>query len=123
MKATIQNQVIDYLQWSSQEYEDRIFLSMCKWCELHGQYPSVIQQLLANAAVNRWFLREYAKREANFLKMAETEPNNPSNLRTLYKVCTSTIQTVYCDALMAGIKRNRDFSNQLYNDAPVYYSN
>lgn len=122
MKAT-KNQVIDRLQWTSQEYEDRLFLSIYMWCQKHGQYPSIIQQLLANASVNRWFMKEYAKCEERFLKIAEIMPNNVMQLEGHYKACTAEMQNIYPAPLIDAIKRNREFSNQFITNTPVFYAN
>lgn len=123
MKATTQNQVIDYLQWTTDQYEERLFLAMYMWCQVQTQYPSVIQQLLANAAINRWFIHEYSKCEANFIKIAEVMPNNVKQLEGHYKACTSHMQTIYPAPLVDQATRNRDFSNQYLINAPVFYSN
>lgn len=66
MKATTQNQIQDYLQWSTKDYEDELILSIMKWCQRYGQYPSISQQLLANSAVNKWFMIEFQNASFNF---------------------------------------------------------
>ena len=122
-KTTTHNQVIDYLQWTTDEYEQRIFQAMYNWCQIHGKWPSIIQQYLANAAINKWFLAEYSKCEQDFIKIAEHLPNNPRQLEAHYKACTADIGAKYCKPLMKNIKRNKDFSNLFLDNAPVYYSN
>lgn len=122
-KPTTKNQVIDYLQWSSEDYEWRLLLSMLKWCQKYGAYPSVTQQLLANVQVNKWFMREYEKLELQFIEIAEKIPNKTRQLEGHYKACTSEIQEIYPKPLIEGIKRNRDFSNELTPNTPIYYAN
>ncbi|MBP4139985.1 hypothetical protein [Flavobacterium geliluteum] len=89
MKTTTQNQIQDYLQWSTEEYEDRLLLAIMKWCEHYGQYPSVVQQLLANSSINKWFMMEYGKCELHFLKIVNVIPPQPDHLLAHYKACTA----------------------------------
>lgn len=123
MKTTTQNQIQDYLQWSSEEYEDRLLLSIMKWCQHYSQYPSVMQQLLANAQVNKWFMSEYHKCELQFLKIVNVIPPQPDQLQAHYKACTARVMVIHPKALLEKIKRNKDFSNLLVTHTPVYYAN
>lgn len=123
MKTTTHNQVIDYLQWTTEEYEERILIAMFHWCKIHGNFDSVIQQMLANATINKWFLHEYEKCEATFLKIAEQIPNNTKQLEVHYKACTADVNMIYCKPLLNGIKRNPEFSEQYLNNCqPIYFN-
>jgi hypothetical protein len=125
MKKTIstKNQIMDYLQWSSDEYDQRTFQTIWNWCQQYGEYPSIIQQLLANSNVNKWFLTEYEKCELQFLKVAEVIPNNTEALRAHYKACTAQIMAIYPKPLIDSIARNREFSNTYLTNTPIYYAN
>lgn len=123
MKTTTQNQIQDYLQWSSEDYEDRLLLTIMKWCQHYGYFPSIVQQLLANAQVNKWFMMEYQKCELQFLKIVEVIPPKPDQLQAHYKACTAQIMIKHPKALIENIKRNKDFSNLLVTHTPVYYFN
>lgn len=117
------NQVIDFLQWSTQEYEDRLFLSMWNWCQHYGQYPSIVQQLLANSQVNKWFMAEYEKCELQFLRITEVVPSKTETLEAHYKACTAQIFAVYPKPLIDAVNKNIDFlkANPLTNT--LYYAN
>jgi hypothetical protein len=123
MNPTTKNQVIDLLQWSTQEYEDRLFQTMYNWCQQYGKYPSVIQRLLANSQVNRWFLNEYHKCELEFLKIADVVPNKTTTLQNHYKSCTIQVFQVFPSALIENIKSNGEFSKILFMNYPPYYAN
>ena len=124
MKTTTKNQVLDLLQWSTQEYEDRLFQTIYNWCQHYGKYPSIIQQLLANSQINKWFLQEYHNFELQFLKIADVVPNNTTALQNHYKSCTIQIFQIYPSGLIEDIKRNKDFSNVfIINSGTVYYAN
>lgn len=123
MKTTTQNQIQDYLQWSTEEYEDRLILSIMVWCQHHGQYPSIVQQLLANSGLNKWFMMEYQKCELQFLKIVAVIPPQPDQLLSHYKACTAQMMIKRPKALLEKIKRNKEFSNLLLTHTPVYYAN
>ena len=121
---TTKNQVMDYLQWSSEQYEGRYFQSFWTWCQNYGQYPSVIQQLLANRQVNAWFNYEFGKLEHNFIKIYEACPNaSVQVLENHYKAATASIITIYPKPLLEQVKRNREFSNIYVTNTPIYYAN
>lgn len=123
MKTTTQNQIQDHLQWSTEEYEDRLILSIMTWCQHYGQYPSIVQQLLANSGFNKWFMREYHKCELQFLKIVDVIPPKPDQLQAHYKACTAQMMIKYPIPIMEKIKRNKDFSNLLVTNTPIYYAN
>ncbi len=125
MKKTIstKNQIMDYLQWSSDDYDKRVFTAYWNWCQLYGQYPSVVQQLLANSQVNKWFITEYEKCELQFLKITEVVPNKTQTLEAHYKACTAQIMAVYPKPLIESIKRNREFSDRIITNTLIYYAN
>jgi hypothetical protein len=123
MKTTTQNQVQEYLQWSTEEYEDRLILSIMTWCQHRGMSPSIVQQLLANSSLNNWFMTQYHKCELQFLKIVEVIPPQPDQLLSHYKACTAQMMIKYPMSIIQNIKRNKDFSNQLLSHTPIYYAN
>ena len=123
MKVATKNQIIDHLQWTSQDYDDRVFQAYWNWCQLHGQLQSIIQQLLANRGVNKWFLQEYEKLENQFLQIVAVAPNNIDMLEIHYKVCTSAIMANYPKDLMDAIKKNIAFLKSQPMTNTIYYAN
>lgn len=118
----IKNQIMDTLQWSSEEYDDRLFQSYFNYCVSYGSYPANIQQLLANSKLNKWFLKEYAKAEVQFLKIAEVVPPTKVDfLRGQYKACTAEVMKLYSKPLI-DVRRNKAFSSVLF-DRLVTFSN
>jgi hypothetical protein len=119
--ATTKNQIMDYLQYSAEEHEGRFFQSYWAWCTKYGQYPSIIQQLMANSQINRWYMNEYEKAEKAFIKMYEANPNAQlETLRAYYNANIGEILQRYPKPLVDDIKRNRDFSNIFLTNSPVY---
>lgn len=125
MKKTTstKNQVMDTLMWSSEYYDERLFQSYWNYCHIYGNYPSKIQQLLANSALNKWFIREYAKAEALFLQIAEvTPPSKVEFLRGQYMALTAEVFSLFPKPIIEKVKINKDFSNS-YRDKIVIFSN
>ena len=122
-KVTTKNQVMDYLQWSSEEYEERVLQQYWAWCINYGQYHSIIQQLLANRAVNKWFLMEFNKLEIHFLNIVNVVPQKTEPLRNHYKACTSEIMGIYQKPLIEAIKKNIDFIKINTQTNTIYYAN
>lgn len=115
--------IMDALQWSSEEYEQRLFTAYWNYCQLYGQYPSINQQLLANSALNKWFLFEYKKLEDKFIKLlVAINPNDLNALEAHYKASTADISLMYPKPLLDEAKRNRDFSNEFIPKI-IYISN
>ncbi len=116
------NQIMDTLQWSSEEYDARVFHAYWNYCHLYGKYPSKIQQLLANSRLNHWYILQYAKAEHMFLKATQTVPNPSVNfLRGQYKAYTAQVSTFYLEPLTV-VPKNSDFSNQYINNI-TYFAN
>ena len=121
--ATTKNQIMDYLQWSGLEYDDRIFTAYWNWCQHYGKYDSIIQQMLANRAISLWFMNEYAKLENNFLKVVNVVPTKTEPLRGHYYACTADIMAIYPKPLIQAIKRNIEFINANPATNTTYYAN
>lgn len=120
----MKNQILDLLQWSTKDYEDYFFRCYWNWCIQHGEYPSIIQQYLANPSINRWFMREFSKKETDFIKIADVLGNKRAEkLEVHFRACTQEVIAIYPQGLMDEIKRNRSFSNIIITNTPVYYSN
>lgn len=84
------------LKLDTQEYETMLFETYMRWCmDFCSNYQSELQSVLANAKMNRYFLFEYSKCEAEFLKLISRYENSPTvtlgDTRTLYNNCTFQI--------------------------------
>lgn len=123
MKPTSKNQVIDYLQWTTDEYEQRLFKAIWNWCIVHGQTSSVTQQLMASSKINKWFMNEYSKLEFQFILIAENVPCSTKQLEDHYKACTAQITDIWPKVLLEDIKRNNDFNSKLITNTPTIYAN
>ncbi len=107
-KTTIKNQIIDYLQITSDDYDDGLFNTYWNWCEKYGDTPSKVQQLLANTKVNKWFMMEYSKMQKSFL---DAIPHLPKNMHSLdyYRGFVIQIFTIYPKSMIDELNNNDDF--------------
>lgn len=111
-KPTTKNQVLDSLQWSSKAYEDHVFTVYWNWCMKHSPSTSVLQQLIANAKINHYFLIEYHKYEQSFVELSKgINPNNIAALEAHYETATEMVMKWKPKALLDEIKTNPAFVN------------
>jgi hypothetical protein len=122
----MKNQIIDLLQWSSEDYENRVFQAYWNWCKLNAKFPlseanmpSIEQQLLANASINKWFMGYYMKCEQKFLELVKIIGNsNIEQLEVHYKACTADVNRWFPKALMEGLKNNTRFQSNYFDTVP-----
>ncbi len=122
----MKNQIIDLLQWSSEDYENRVFQAYWNWCKSNAKFPltehnlpSIEQQLLANAAINKWFISHYTTCENKFLELAKiVGNNNVDQLEIHYKACTADVNRWYPKALMEGLKNKISFESRYFDHTP-----
>lgn len=91
MKATKQNQIQDYLQLSSDEYEQMVLTHYWSWCQKYSTNEQMLQCYLSNATINNYFMTEWNKNENIFLKMIEGIPKTPDRLAYHYNGCVVQI--------------------------------
>ena len=117
MNTTTKNKVIDFLQWTSDQYEERYMLQYFNWCRLHGVQPSIVQDLLANAKINNYFNRQMAIAESNFIKIAFALPHlTIKELEGKYYACTADVSGKYPTII-------KEFKNNLiHKEMPFMYS-
>lgn len=118
------NIIIDYLQLTSEEYDQRLFQSYWNWCQLHGKVSFHTQQLLANAGLSKWWYAEYSKLETQFCNAVPFLPKRKDILEHHFYGFTIQINTIYPKALIASIKMNSKKEEILIiKNLPNYYAN
>ncbi|WP_395075340.1 hypothetical protein [Flavobacterium sp.] len=90
------NTINELLNKTPEEYENIILKTYFLWCmDFCINYHSDLQRILANSAVNKYFLYEYAKCEAEFLKLISRYEDSPTvtskDIQTLYDDCSFKI--------------------------------
>lgn len=84
------------LNVNTEAYEAMLMETYLHWCmDFCSNYGSELQSIVANSKINKYFLFEYAKCEAEFLKLSAPYENTPTvtnqDIRTLYSNCTVQI--------------------------------
>ena len=111
MKTTTQNQIQDYLQISSQEYEELVLKHYWSWCHKYSTSPQMFQCYFSNAAINKYFMTEWAKNENEFLAMVDNIPKRADRLAYHYNGCIVQVYKNFPSALLENFKpKGRDRS-------------
>lgn len=104
MKTTTQNQIQDYLQISSQEYEEMVQKHYWSWCHKYSTSPRMFQCYFSNAAINKYFMTEWAKNEKEFLAMIDNIPKRADRLSYHYNGCIVQVYKNWPSGLLENFK-------------------
>lgn len=107
--------IIDYLQITTEEYNELIFQYYWNWCFKYASTPNITQQLLANALVNKWFMIELHKVELQFMKTAQNLPNKKHVLEPVFYGLLVQVFNIYPKPLIEGLKKNSEYKTQIKN--------
>lgn len=75
------------LKMSNEEYELLIFGAYARWCESVTINTHEFQKVLANSAINKWFMLEYAKCELDFEQLTKRYEENDTIIAEDFKRC------------------------------------
>ena len=101
------------LDKTNEQYEDMLFVKYAKWCESVSGNDKQFQMVLANAAISKWFMTEFAKCEAEFHKL--TNPYEGSNtvstkdLQKCFDQCAYKMFNIRPMPLLEEIKKRQAF--------------
>ena len=107
--TTLESKVQDYLQWSTFEYETFIFQFYWNWCSKNAMTEARTQQIIANSAINKWFMIELEKALTLFVQSAESLPSKKDILERVFYGLLAEIHTKYPKPLMDEVKLNISF--------------
>ncbi|WP_264520359.1 hypothetical protein [Flavobacterium sp. N1994] len=117
----MKNKVIAILAISSEEYDEGIFQTYWSWCKKFATSENNCQSLLANAAINRWFMQQYAQYEKNFVDIVDHFPKKPNDLHYLYRSETVEIYKRFPTAIIGTTKKlNPEFETIINPQFKVY---
>lgn len=118
------NIIIDYLQLTSEQYNEQVFQNYWSWCTKYGKTPTHTQQLLANKSVNKWWMDEYQKLEDQFINAIGVLPLKKDILQHTFYGFTVQIFTIYPKALIEAIRNdNIKIELETIKKLPNYYAN
>ena len=106
------SQILKLLNKTPHEYFSMYFGAYWRWCESVSTNDAETQMVLANASVNKYYNREYAKCEAKFLDFIKDHQNaTPKDAMELYIECTFEMFNRKCEPIINQAKKNN-----IYND-------
>ncbi len=118
------NKIIDHLQLTSEQYDERLFQIFWCWCQKFGKTTNHSQQLLANHGIAKWWHTEYEKIEAKFIEAIPYLPLHTNNLEYHYFGFIDQMKTIYpkplIDAISASVKKEEI---KIIKQLPTYYAN
>lgn len=99
------------LKMTQEEYELFIFGAYARWCEtLSGTSDRELQKIMANSGINKWYMTEYAKCEAEFLQLTERYEECSTitalDFKKCYAECTYRMFNIRPTVLLQIIKKS-----------------
>lgn len=118
------NIIMDYLQMSSEQYDEKLFQTYWSWCVKYGKTPIHIQQLFANTTISNWWITEYEKLLSQFTTALEFLPKKKDLLDHHFYGYVVQIYEIYPKALIEAIKNdNLKQEIVLIKNLPLYHAN
>lgn len=109
------NQIIDYLQITSFQYDNDVFDYYFKWCEKHATSAIHFQQLMANAGIDRYFIKEFSKLEQQYINALPFIIKTGKNLKHEYQAHVGNIFSIYPKPLIDAIRDDISVTNINYS--------
>lgn len=88
----MKQQILKLLRFKARHYDMLVFNQFYCWCIEHSYSHAHLQKLVSSKKLHDWFMREYTKKEQDFLAyVKDYRTINEKELATLYDDLTSTI--------------------------------
>lgn len=109
---------IQKLAITPEQYESIIWDLYNKWCQSVSITQREYQQVLANSAINKWFLVELSKRETEFHKLTDRYVNTnvtTADFSNCYRDCVNSLFNYRPMALLSNIVKPKAKGIQMFN--------
>ena len=106
----MKQKILKLLNYTNEQYEDAILLIYIRWCmDFSANYTSGLQCVIANTAINSFFLNELSKIEADFIEQMKPYENDGNisaedSKKTFYRLSVQLFNR-YPKALLADAKK------------------
>ncbi|MCV9928135.1 hypothetical protein OIU83_10750 [Flavobacterium sp. LS1R49] len=109
------------LQMSTEDYENMLLGSYARWCESVTINTREYQKVIANAKINKWYLTEYAKCEAEFNSLTQRYEKlvTAEDFKRCYNNCTYKMFNLRPSALLQEIKKTPTVSSLKIHDVKI----
>lgn len=116
IKARIMKTFLELLNMTKDQFEDHVLLIYTRWCmDFSVNYTTDLQKVLANSAINAFFLNELSKVKADFMEQMEPYQNEqsitPDEAKKNFFRCTVQLFNRYPKALLADAKKMNLYAN------------
>lgn len=115
--------IIKYLGISAEQYQERVLDLWIKWTLGQAVKANDWQNLLANSAINKWFLSELAELEKDFIddvKSFNGAELTPLDYKVIYHRCIIRIHGLYPKPLIDEAKSKQGTLAMRSNGIPVF---
>lgn len=108
--------LFELLSVTKEQYEDQVLLMYMRWCmDFSLNYTTELQKIVANSAINAYFLNELKKIEAEFMEQMQPYQNEdtitPIDAKATYFKSTVQMFNRYPKALLADAKKMNLYAN------------
>lgn len=115
------------LKMTPEEYELLIFGAYARWCESVTINNQEFQKVLANSAINKWYMMEYAKCEIEFnlltARYDDTDTIVANDFKRCYAECTYRMFNIRPMALLTAIKKTPIKINSINTHSLIFNLN
>lgn len=112
------------LKMTPEEYELLIFGAYARWCESVTINTHEFQKVLANSAINKWFMTEYVKCEIDFTQLTARYQDNDTiiaeDFKRCYAECTYRLFNIRPMALLNEIKKTTNGNGMKVSGVKVH---
>ena len=116
----MKNKILDYLQLSSQEYDELILQTYFNWCASKSTSDNQLQEMLANSGLNKWFLKQYTQMQNQFVNMIESSNVYMKDPNYHYNGCVAEIFNVYPNVILNTLNHKPEFALKI---RPAIFAN
>lgn len=114
----MKNKIIQILKITPEEYDERIFAQYMEWCQKRANSNNNLQELLANAQIDRWFFGQLAIKQREFVEMYEHFPKAVERPEFHYNSYVNEIFSLYpkplIDAITHKVNMPLRFTDEIY---------
>jgi len=112
------------LKMTDEEYELLLFGAYARWCESVTTNNHEFQKVLANSAINKWFMTEYGKCEKDFEQLTARYQDNDTiiaeDFKRCYAECTYRMFNIRPMILLSEAKKKATGNNLKVNGIKIH---
>ena len=96
----MKNKLAQLLKITPEAYDEKVFMIYMQWCQKKAISNNNLQELLANAQIEKWFSIQLALRQSQFVGLMESVPHAAKNPDYHYHYFVNELYSLYPKALI-----------------------